>query len=950
LEVRGTALVEREGELAAIEGALERARSGSSGGALLIEGPAGIGKTALLGELGERAKAAGMRVLGARGSEMEREFGFGVVRQLFGSVLRGLSDEERARLFVGPAALAAAILGFGSAEGTEVGGAEASLYGLFWLLAGLAEFGPLVLAIDDAHWCDASSLRFVQYLGRRLDGLPVFVALAARPNEPGVEAEMLRGLTTSLDVPTIRPSLLSADGTAALVRSRLGDAAPDVTSACFEATGGNPLLIKELLAELDPAVPGATPAPISPDRVATMGPERIAAEVLDRALKVDATGPAVVRAVAVLGEGTDLATVAALAEVDPDDAVAIVDRLAAASILAATSAGHGFVHPLLRSSIYEDIPAASRARSHARAAELLRAREAEAEEVAAHLLLCEPGTTGDDTAAILEAAAARAAARGAPESAAAYLRRALPELRDRAARADLLRRLGSAEVALRDPASIGHLAQAAELTDDPERAIGISLELMELLSIAGMWTETVQTAEAALARFGDLEVPGVLDIEAGLAATRAYDPARVGEFDRDLPRLRALVEGRTDDESAHLRWVIACMDAERGAPVADVLALLDPARTRWTTKRHGRESSFVGQAMFALLMLDAEGEGERVVTALLEEARTGGSLMAMLFGLGLAASIESRSGDLAASEAQLAAALELITDNDMNLMALTTVLNFCLDTVVERRALESTAALVQTLELPSPFGETQSGAMLGEVRAAVLLSRGDRAGAVEVLRTVGSIYGAADAGPRLTRWRSRLALALPEESREEALALAREELELTRALGEPRAEAVALRALGLVEGGKEGIGRLRESVALLRDGEAVPLELARSLAELGAALRRANRRSEARAELRDAADLAQRCGAEALEERILEEMRIAGAKPRRRAISGSDSLTPGEQRVARAAAAGASNREIAQELFVSLRTVEMHLTNTYRKLGITSRAELVGAIAEASPT
>jgi len=473
---------------------------------------------------------------------------------------------------------------------------------------------------------------------------------------------MLRGLTTSLEVPTIRPSLLSADGTAALVRARLGDASADVAGACHEATGGNPLLIKELLAELDPAAPGAGAATISPDRVATMGPERIAAEVLDRALKVDATGPAMVRAVAVLGEGSDLATVAALAEADPDAAVAIVDRLAAASILTATAAGLGFVHPLLRSSVCEDIPAATRARSHARAAELLRARGAEAEAVAAHLLLCEPGIV-PDAAAILEAAAAKAAARGAPESAASYLRRALPELRER----------------------------------------------------------------------------------------------------------------------------------------------------------------------------------------------------------------------------------------------------------------------------------------------AVLFARGDRAGAVEVLRTVGSIYGAADAGPRMTRWRSRLALALPEESREEALGLAREEQELSRALGEPRAEGVALRALGLVEGGKEGIGRLRESVAALRDAR-VPLELARSLAELGAALRRANRRSEARAELRDAADLAQRCGAEALEERILEEMRIAGAKPRRRAISGSDSLTPGEQRVARAAAAGASNREIAQELFVSLRTVEMHLTNTYRKLGIASRAELVGAMAEASPT
>lgn len=884
-----------------------------------------------------------MQVLGARGSEMERDFGFGVVRQLFGSVLRALSSEELARLFIGPAALAAAIFGLAAGEDIEVSAAEASLYGLFWLVAGLAERGPLVLAIDDAHWCDAASLRFVQYLGRRLDGLPAFVALAARPNEPGVEAEMLRGLATSLEVPVLRPPLLSADGTATLVRSRLGDTAgAEVTAACHEATGGNPLLIKELLAELEPEDVAA--ASISPDAIATMGPERIAAEVLDRAERVDPQGPAVVRAVAVLGDAADLSTVAALADVDAEATVSIVDRLAAASILTADD-GYGFVHPLLRSSVYDDIPAAGRARSHARAAELLLARAAAAEAVAAHLLLCEPGTAPGATA-ILEAAAEKAATRGAPESAAAYLRRALPEVRDRAERADLLRRLGAAEVALRDPASIGHLAEAAELTDDPARAIGISLELIELLSIAGQWAETVRIAEATLARFGGVDAPGTLDLEAVRAATCAYDPARFDEFERDLPRLRALVAERPGEESLHLRWVIACLDAESGAPLADIAALLDPRGARWTMWRHGRESSFLGQAIFALLMLDAEAETERVIVDLLEEARAGGSLMATIFGVGMAASAAARRGDLAASEAHLATAMELITDNELSLMALTTVLNFCLDTVVERRGLAEIAALVESVELPSPFGETQSGAMLGEVRAAVRFARGDRAGAVEDLRRVRAIYDPAHVGPRLTRWRSRLALALPEEERGEGLALAAEELELARGLDSARAEGAALRALGLVEGGDEGLARLRESVAVLRDAD-VPLELARSLAELGAALRRANRRSEARAELRDAAELAQRCGAEALEERIMEELRIAGAKPRRRALSGADSLTPGEQRVARAAAGGASNREIAQELFVSLRTVEMHLTNTYRKLGITSRAELVGAIAEA---
>jgi DNA-binding NarL/FixJ family response regulator len=199
------------------------------------------------------------------------------------------------------------------------------------------------------------------------------------------------------------------------------------------------------------------------------------------------------------------------------------------------------------------------------------------------------------------------------------------------------------------------------------------------------------------------------------------------------------------------------------------------------------------------------------------------------------------------------------------------------------------------------------------------------------------------AGPRISTWRSRLALCLAAQEQIEALELAREELALAREVGSARAEGVALRTLGVISGVVEGLEHLRASVEVLRSANA-PLELARSLAELGSALRRGNSRRAAREELREALDLAQRCGAERLEERIEEELRVAGAKPRRRSLSGPESLTPAEGRVALAAATGATNREIAQDLFVSLRTVEMHLTNTYRKLGDCSRADLAMVI------
>lgn len=172
--------------------------------------------------------------------------------------------------------------------------------------------------------------------------------------------------------------------------------------------------------------------------------------------------------------------------------------------------------------------------------------------------------------------------------------------------------------------------------------------------------------------------------------------------------------------------------------------------------------------------------------------------------------------------------------------------------------------------------------------------------------------------------------------------LAADELDLARAWGTPRAQAVALRAvaLGPADAATE---RLTEAAALL-EGTPWRLEIARTATDLGAALRRAGRRREARAALERAMDGAQACGAEPLAARAEDELRSTGARPRRRAVTGLAALTPTELRVAKVAATGASNREIAQELFVTLATVETHLTRTYRKLDLAGRDGLAAAL------
>ena len=185
-------LLERGRELESIAALLAGCVAGE-GGVLLIEGPAGIGKTMLLGSARASAGDAGIGVLAARGGELEREFAHAVVRQLFEPALAAVGERERGELFAGAAGLAAPVVGSDPSAAPALVGEQAFavVHGLYWLTANLARRGPVLLVVDDAHWCDRPSLRFVLYLARRLEGLPVAIVLATRPREPGAEAELL---------------------------------------------------------------------------------------------------------------------------------------------------------------------------------------------------------------------------------------------------------------------------------------------------------------------------------------------------------------------------------------------------------------------------------------------------------------------------------------------------------------------------------------------------------------------------------------------------------------------------------------------------------------------------------------------------------------------------------------------------------------------------------------
>src|SRR2546421_3151937 len=242
-------LLEREAELAALEAMLGAAQSGD-GRLVVVEGSAGIGKTRLLGEARALALAAEFGVLTARGGELEGEFAFGIVRQLFEAPLAAATDDERNELLSGAAGLSASL--FTSAPTSSSGdGAESSfamLHGLYWLAANFASRKPTLLVVDDLHWADEPSLRWLIYLARRLEGLPLLLLVGTRPaaqaDFPALVAELLADTSGVV----IRPGSLGEESAAVLARSRPG-AEPDplFTAALQTGSGGNPLFLLALL-------------------------------------------------------------------------------------------------------------------------------------------------------------------------------------------------------------------------------------------------------------------------------------------------------------------------------------------------------------------------------------------------------------------------------------------------------------------------------------------------------------------------------------------------------------------------------------------------------------------------------------------------------------------------------------------------------------------------------
>jgi DNA-binding CsgD family transcriptional regulator/tetratricopeptide (TPR) repeat protein len=923
---RQAGLLERSDELANLQVRAAEAARGS-GSACLIEGAAGTGKTTLLGACREISTEEGLKTLRARAGALERDLAWNLVRQLFAPVIDAPAQDQR-DLLAGAASLSTPALGLGS------GADQDALHGLYWLTTNLARREPLLIAVDDAHWGDLPSLRYLAYIGERVSDLPVLVAVTTRSGE--LDHAPLTTLASRATSQSFLLHELSASASADLVQNRMGaDATDEFCASCHQATNGNPFLLEELLTQLQRE--GLDPTGADAGAVSRVTPPAIARSLLLRLIHLGPSARELASAVAVLGDATELRFAAALAGLDSEEAARAADDLAAASILN-PGAPLEFAHPIVREVIYAELPKHDRARRHAGAARVLADAGAGSARVAAQLLEAEPQGSAWAIERLREAAA-EAVAAGAPGPAIDLLERALREQPEAPTRAKILLDLGFAE-ASEALGGADRMREALASASDPQLRAAIGLALGRTIGLGGRHAEAVEVFERALREpHEDGELQLRLRAELAGHCLHAAEKLPLG-----FEMLAAVDTDATPAAPAErllrVMAAFALISAGRISSAGAREIAIEAAGDRGPFEEHG--SSLVFFIAETLVFADYLEDATAMLDELIAEARARGSRPGVALASAFRAQAALRRGAVAEAETDGRTAFEVV-DPEVLGYCRPYALSFFIDALVERDALEEADELLGMVGPSAQWPQLwQFGLLIGS-RGRLRLAEGRAAEAAEDLLACGERLSPwRPRNPGSVPWRSDAAVALAASGeRTEAKKLVEWELGHARALSAPRAIGAALRAAGVVEGGPGGIELLRQAVAEL-EGSGAPLEQARALVDLGAMIRRSGSRADARVPLQRGIELARCCGAKAVARRGSDELSATGTSVRP-ALGGVESLTASELRVARMAAEGRTNREIAQALFVSLRTVETHLTHTYQKLDI-SRAELGAAL------
>ncbi|MCW7985470.1 LuxR family transcriptional regulator [Streptomyces platensis subsp. clarensis] len=944
-------LVGRERELAAMDAVAADVLSGGPR-VVQLEGSAGIGKSALLSTWWDRN--AQFRVLRARCHPLEREFAFGAVRQLFKPLLAAVSDTDRARLLEGSAAATLRALDDAAVPDPPPEAANATaatLRELDALVSRLSRRQPLLLAVDALQWIDQPSLRWlVHFVGRAdSDSLPVLIAVTTRSAEGRRLDPLCAELVRPANCHTLVVEPLDVDGVGQLVRTLWGAEEPDEAfcAACHAATGGHPLFVRALLHQAQRS--GVKPTTEFRDRIPTVTLSTLGGEISHRLCQASDEVVALARALAFLGDRKPPELLAAYCGTGRAVVQSAAEELRSLGLLRADG-NPRFTHPVVRDTVLATLSPEELGVGHARAAQVSCLSGRPDEEVAAHLLAAGP-VHGSWVLPALRRAATEALRRGAPETAVTYLRSALHQPLDESERARVLLELGTAASHYDAALAISCVTGALEgLTDEAARSDALGVLAYSLLLSRGSRTD-LSSVDRKIAALSERPTSGTgaadRELALRMSALRSWmefeRPSVTGPAPASSPGPDDDLADRTAGERQLL--AIRAFHALRAAlPAPYVAALIERASVNLPAFSHDLFPLhyFVAQT---LLYLDELDTADRLNRHLTREISGRGMELLVSSLTVYRAVLALRRGNIAEALGTAQDAADHASPTGRLPYALT-VDTIRIDALLAQGRVEAAERIAATHAVAGQTEVAWERPRFLMSLAALRIAQGELRTGLSLLRESGHHCEAlGTVSPAMSPWRSRavvvhLALGDPGAAR----ALAEQELDLARRCRIPRALGVALRAAGTVTDGLRGLDMLAEAVTVLRTTPA-RLELARACHDFGVALLRRDDKRGARGALRDGLDLAVGCGATALAARLEERLHLAGGRVARSGSQGIRGLTAGEERVCTLAAQGYSNKQIAELLVVSLRTVETHLTGAYRKLGITGRPQLAAAMA-----
>ncbi|MFF0843318.1 ATP-binding protein [Streptomyces olivaceus] len=874
------ALWERDEEVATLTRAVDTLCADRSSPGLLLEarGEAGVGKTALLAETRRLAEARGCTVWSARGGETLKSVPFNVVRQLLQPALVSMLPEE-AREYLGDwYGIAGPALGIAD-PGERQADPQGVYDGLVAVVRRLARREwPLVLLIDDAHWADQETLRWLAALAERLDETSLLIVFARRPGD--VSGDSVRHLDAAAAAgrPLAPLNALTPDATAGLTRATLGDHAD--AAFCREVwavTGGNPYETVELLAR----VQDSELQPVEAEAAELRALNRTArgGGLVSRLEQLGVDSHRFAWAAAILGSGITVDMVARLATLDRADAARCAELLCEARILSAPDPSSGrpdggdleFVHPLIASAVYNSIPDALRTAMHGIAAQLVTDSGLGAAAASRHLLQVYPDDDQEVVDQLREAAREHLAV-GAPDAARRCLERALQEPPLPDAHARVLFELGCATLLTAPATTIGHLRTALAMPGlDGEQRVDAVFRLSQALLHNDQLEEAVRTVEAEAARTPDpsarLRLQAAQFMWEGIHAGETSSPHRSAR----LVELAATCTGRDNAERALL--ILRGFDAmTHGESAEEVVELCDRALVNgrlapglgWTDTEWGLELLMMLASSYAYT--DRLDRAEALFTEALrayESAGWSGGHLALAHayvGLG-----HRRRGRLREAEDSLRESLRIAERVGRGLPLYWSATCNLIDTLLARGHVEEARALADQYGFAPPYPSTIVLPDPRSVRGRLLLATGrteEGINELEAAEKAAAVRGRHN--PVVVPWATELARALATEDPGRAARLASDARDRAERFGTDTAIGEALRCAAALETGRRAVRLAAQAVTYL---EASPCQYEHAAARVEYGI--LARSSE---ELNRGLALADSCGADGLVARAREAL------------------------------------------------------------------------------